>query len=82
MKFLLAALLLCTSCVKAKNVQLVPLKHATGYSYYVDAKGLTVVILYNDAVYTDVIKDLCKTPCAIETVGEMLILEPLEGKKK
>ena len=85
MKLLILIALFCTSaggCIKAKTVELHKLKRGIGYSYFIDAQGLTVVILYDDAVYTNVIKDLCKTPCAIETVGELLILEPLVRKEK
>lgn len=51
---------------------------APGYAKVTAANGLTLMILRDSSAYQQALKDLCAKPCAVESIGEAFILEPLK----
>lgn len=75
-KVLALAGLLAVGCVR-HNLTVTP-HAAQGYSYFEYPDGAQVVVLRSERDYSRMLAERCKTPCAVERVGEMFVLERLK----
>lgn len=58
-----------------------PVDQLVKFTYWTVPSGEIIVILHDSDSYQDALK-LCKGPCAVESVGETFVLEPLIKEKK
>ena len=70
--------ILLVGCAHRQPLRVMEPVSQAGYVYWVGEDGRVLLIVVNNVAYQEAIKRICKSPCAIEPVGEAYVVEELK----